>query len=84
MDLLAGDILTDCIQALSLIVDSDFRFRATTWHYGVAILSVMWAPAPIAFLHWNSGAATTGSGNSRNSGRAVVEGNLELVPFSTV
>jgi hypothetical protein len=79
--------VTDCLQALSLIVDSDFRFRWSTWHYGVAIFSVMWAPAPVAFLHWTSAATYSSSSSAApytSGGRSLVEGLWFLVCFPAV
>jgi hypothetical protein len=88
LDVAAGDILTDCLQALSLIVDADLRFRASTWHYGVAILSVMWAPAPVAFLHWSTAAAAVDSSSrvstTSSPYRTVVEGLWFLALFPAV
>ena len=47
-----GDVVTDFLQGISLVFDSDWNIQWNTYHYGVAILVVMWIPAIVAILHF--------------------------------
>ena len=45
-----GDVVTDLVQGLSLIFESDWDL-APTAHYGVLVLLTCWLPGPLTILH---------------------------------
>jgi len=47
-----GDVITDFMQGISLVFDSDWNIQWNTYHYGLAILITMWIPAIIAAGHF--------------------------------
>ena len=53
-----GDMITDLLQGLSLVFDSDWNLQWSTYHYGIAVLSIMWLPGLVVLLHQASGEAT--------------------------
>ena len=45
-----GDVVTDLVQGLSLIFDSDWNLSPTT-NYGILVILTCWIPAPLTLLH---------------------------------
>ena len=52
-----GDVITDLLQGLSLVFDAEWNVQWNTYHYGLAVLGVMWIPGLVVLLHQASGAA---------------------------
>ena len=52
-----GDVTTDLLQGLSLVFDAEWNVQWNTYHYGLAVLGVMWIPGLVVLLHQASGAA---------------------------
>ena len=52
-----GDVMTDLLQGLSLVFDAEWNVQWSTYHYGLAVLGVMWIPGLVVILHQVSGGA---------------------------
>ena len=50
-----GDVVTDLLQGLNLVFDGDWNIQWGTYHYGLAVLGVMWIPGLVVLLHQRSG-----------------------------
>ena len=53
-----GDVTTDLLQGLSLVFDAEWNVQWNTYHYGLAVLGVMWIPGLVVLLHQATGKAT--------------------------
>ena len=54
-----GDVVTDLLQGLNLVFDGGWNLQWGTYHYGLAILAVMWIPGLVVLLHQTRGEAAT-------------------------
>ena len=52
-----GDVLTDLLQGLSLLFDAEWNIQWSTYHYGLAVLGVLWIPGLAVLSYQASGAA---------------------------